>query len=294
MIDTGTNTIASRSAWGFDNHEAPDAWKDDAVCAQVDPEIFYPEKGGSTREAKRVCSGCEVRDKCLQYALDNDERFGIWGGLADRERRRLKKGDLTVLKAAPAPAHCEVCDKPMYRLNSKSAARFCSNECRAQSRDRKHGTLARYKAGCTCPMCRAANAKWAADNRQANKRPPVTRDCRHCGAPFETDHGLARFCSVTCRSQAARLRNKTRTTRPKTSRERQCVHCGTGFRGHHKAKYCTPECRTAHRSTRIQPGPRSVECGQCGTEFTTTSGRARYCNPNCRAKAFNARRRNAA
>ena len=55
------------------------------------PEAFFPEKGGSTREAKRVCLSCEVRAECLEYALGNDERFGIWGGLSERERRKLKK-----------------------------------------------------------------------------------------------------------------------------------------------------------------------------------------------------------
>jgi WhiB family redox-sensing transcriptional regulator len=67
-------------------------WQDHALCAQTDPEAFFPEKGGSTREAKRICLGCEVKDKCLDYALAHDERFGIWGGLSERERRRLKRG----------------------------------------------------------------------------------------------------------------------------------------------------------------------------------------------------------
>lgn len=66
-------------------------WQERALCAQTDPEAFFPEKGGSTREAKKVCVGCEVRAECLEYALENDERFGIWGGLSERERRRLKK-----------------------------------------------------------------------------------------------------------------------------------------------------------------------------------------------------------
>ncbi len=69
---------------------SPD-WKDRALCAETDPEAFFPEKGGSTREAKRVCVSCEVRAECLDFALGNDERFGIWGGLSERERRRLKK-----------------------------------------------------------------------------------------------------------------------------------------------------------------------------------------------------------
>jgi WhiB family redox-sensing transcriptional regulator len=69
----------------------PLSWQRDALCSQTDPEAFFPEKGGSTRDAKRICSGCDVRQQCLDYALQNDERFGIWGGLSERERRKLKK-----------------------------------------------------------------------------------------------------------------------------------------------------------------------------------------------------------
>lgn len=67
------------------------AWQGDALCSQTDPEAFFPEKGGSTRDAKRICGSCEVRSECLDYALQNDERFGIWGGLSERERRKLRK-----------------------------------------------------------------------------------------------------------------------------------------------------------------------------------------------------------
>ncbi len=66
-------------------------WQERALCAQTDPEAFFPEKGGSTREAKRVCLTCDVQAECLEYALGHDERFGIWGGLSERERRKLKK-----------------------------------------------------------------------------------------------------------------------------------------------------------------------------------------------------------
>jgi len=72
---------------------APDdaEWMDQALCAQTDPESFYPEKGGSTREAKKTCEQCLVRAECLDWALANDERFGIWGGLSERERRAISK-----------------------------------------------------------------------------------------------------------------------------------------------------------------------------------------------------------
>ena len=66
-------------------------WQERALCAQTDPEAFFPEKGGSTREAKQICNSCDVRSECLEYALGHDERFGIWGGLSERERRRLKR-----------------------------------------------------------------------------------------------------------------------------------------------------------------------------------------------------------
>jgi WhiB family redox-sensing transcriptional regulator len=66
-------------------------WQERALCSQTDPEAFFPEKGGSTREAKRICSRCEVKTECLEYALGHDERFGIWGGLSERERRKLKR-----------------------------------------------------------------------------------------------------------------------------------------------------------------------------------------------------------
>ncbi len=76
---------------GSEDEEGELGWQSEALCAQTDPEAFFPEKGGSTRDAKRVCGACNVRSECLEYALTNDERFGIWGGLSERERRRLRK-----------------------------------------------------------------------------------------------------------------------------------------------------------------------------------------------------------
>ena len=77
-------------------------WQDQALCAQTDPEAFFPEKGGSTREAKRVCRSCDVRAECLEYALEHDERFGIWGGMSERERRRLKREAVSAGRIHPA------------------------------------------------------------------------------------------------------------------------------------------------------------------------------------------------
>lgn len=67
-------------------------WEDRALCAQTDPEAFYPEKGGSARAAKRVCAACEVIGECLEWALiPGNAPYGVWGGLAENERRKLKR-----------------------------------------------------------------------------------------------------------------------------------------------------------------------------------------------------------
>lgn len=70
--------------------ELDTTWHTDALCAQVDTDIFFPEKGGSTKEAKRICGDCLVQAECLSYALATGERFGIWGRMSERDRRRIK------------------------------------------------------------------------------------------------------------------------------------------------------------------------------------------------------------
>lgn len=119
--------------WGYDakDHTSPDCgflggesamivvgekWWKDAACLSADPDMFFPEKGGSTREAKRVCASCPVRAECLEYALDNDERYGVWGGLSERERRNLRRAprDL-ILDAARRPP--TVGGKPVVDLD---------------------------------------------------------------------------------------------------------------------------------------------------------------------------------
>jgi WhiB family transcriptional regulator, redox-sensing transcriptional regulator len=73
-------------------------WMDFALCQEVDPDLFFQEKGGDTRPAKRVCMACEVRAQCLDYALGSDKDAGlweglkgIWGGKTERERRAIRR-----------------------------------------------------------------------------------------------------------------------------------------------------------------------------------------------------------
>lgn len=96
----------------IDTTEEERDWQERAVCAETDPEAFFPEKGGSTGPAKRICLGCEVKDQCLEYAIAHQERFGIWGGLSERERRKLKNRSLEAVpvlgrKGRQIPAEVE-------------------------------------------------------------------------------------------------------------------------------------------------------------------------------------------
>jgi WhiB family redox-sensing transcriptional regulator len=72
-------------------HHGERRWQEQANCLGVDPDLFFPERGASTREAKAVCRSCEVQGDCLEYALAHGEKFGIWGGLSERERRRVRR-----------------------------------------------------------------------------------------------------------------------------------------------------------------------------------------------------------
>ncbi len=88
---------------GFDpleGNEPEESWQNYANCLGVDPDLFFPERGASTKEAKAVCKACVVREDCLEYALENSEKFGIWGGLSERERRRLRRARALARAAA--------------------------------------------------------------------------------------------------------------------------------------------------------------------------------------------------
>jgi WhiB family redox-sensing transcriptional regulator len=67
------------------------AWQDDANCKGANADLFFPERGASTRTAKGICRECQVRVECLEFAITTGEKFGIWGGMSERERRRVRK-----------------------------------------------------------------------------------------------------------------------------------------------------------------------------------------------------------
>jgi WhiB family redox-sensing transcriptional regulator len=69
-----------------------DDWKLSGLCRQSDPALWFPEANdsGATRKARGICSRCPVQPRCLEYALDRNEQFGVWGGTSPQERARFR------------------------------------------------------------------------------------------------------------------------------------------------------------------------------------------------------------
>lgn len=86
----------------IDQREPDPDWRERGLCSQVDPELWFPQKGGSGTEAKKICARCEVRSVCLAWAIESDQQFGIWGGVSERELKRLKRQRRAALAGADA------------------------------------------------------------------------------------------------------------------------------------------------------------------------------------------------
>ncbi|MFK0244550.1 WhiB family transcriptional regulator [Amycolatopsis azurea] len=108
-------------------------WRDDALCAETDPDAFFPEDDGDAEDAKRICARCDVRERCLAYALKADERIGVWGGLSAEERDRITEhrfgARLTGAKARRRERDATIMDMTARGMGAPSvAARIGVNE----------------------------------------------------------------------------------------------------------------------------------------------------------------------
>lgn len=118
-------------ATGWEHEPIP--WAARAACLGMNPELWFPERGGGTNNAKAVCAGCPVSAECLAYAIRWDIRFGVWGGQSERARRRLARS-----RRGPRPR------KILPR----------------------HGTTARYAKDCRCPECTFAQQQYVEEWRE--------------------------------------------------------------------------------------------------------------------------------
>jgi WhiB family redox-sensing transcriptional regulator len=84
----------------IDRREPDPDWRERGLCREVDPELWFPQKGGSGNEARKICARCEVRSVCLAWAVESDQQFGIWGGVSERQLKALKRQRRAALAGA--------------------------------------------------------------------------------------------------------------------------------------------------------------------------------------------------
>ena len=101
-------------------------WMRDAACRGMDPELFFPERGASPadyEEARAVCATCPVRQECAEYAVP--EKHGIWGGLSERERRRVRSGGPAAVPLGPIRTHGTESGYRAHKRRGESACALC-------------------------------------------------------------------------------------------------------------------------------------------------------------------------
>ena len=131
-------------------------WYGQASCRGMNPDLFFPRWGNLPPEAAATCRVCPVKAACLEAG--NDEAYGTWGGVSELDRRRWQR-----------TAVCVVCGTEFsFARKPGSPRRYCSRRCGAEAhrvryrktdgylRERGHGLISRYNAGCRCGPCRVA------------------------------------------------------------------------------------------------------------------------------------------
>lgn len=94
-------------------------WQDEGLCAQVGPEMFFLDVGQSSKSAKEMCRSCPVLEQCREYAIVHDERFGIWGAMSERERKKERT-------ARGLPPMCQICHRFPLRGPKSQSCQECS------------------------------------------------------------------------------------------------------------------------------------------------------------------------
>lgn len=113
----------------------PQPWTRDALCAQIGADLWFPDKGESAAAAKAVCRGCPVVQECLKYALDNNERTGVWGAMSERDRRKLHRG-VAAEELGPPPLDPLKCGTTaQYKAHNRRGEKACESCRRANALD---------------------------------------------------------------------------------------------------------------------------------------------------------------
>jgi WhiB family redox-sensing transcriptional regulator len=147
----------------------PATWRKQAACREMDTDMFFPDRGTSTADAKSVCLRCPVRIDCLTYSLEAAEKFGIFGGSSERQRRTLRTQmslGLTARKAAEQ--FIPTIRERVYDTTPKGPQGPTLDELPPAPPG--HGTNSMYtKYACRCIHCKAAHSAYRRDHRAQNK-----------------------------------------------------------------------------------------------------------------------------
>lgn len=149
------------------------AWQRDGACVGMSPDLFFPARGESVAEARAICAGCRVAEECRAWSIDQGaELKGLWAGLSERQRRRVRQGQPALVVASTPGYQHRTPTGPAEHGTLKEYRRGCRcDDCRAANAARArqwsgakpfqpagHGSASRYHAGCRCDECRAAKA----------------------------------------------------------------------------------------------------------------------------------------
>ena len=137
-MNTRSALIFSRGAAGPALSEPEQDWQDSAACASVDPELFYPEAGGSVAYAKRVCRSCPVTAECLEYALEIGDTWGVWGGKSVSQREAL-------MGAPESQPAVRLCMRGLHAMAGENLTG--SGSCRACKQAAERARRLRLKRG---------------------------------------------------------------------------------------------------------------------------------------------------
>jgi hypothetical protein len=218
----------------------PDFWAVGA-CRQLPADWFHPDRGEPTADAKAVCATCPVRVECLRWALDSQERFGIWGGTSERERRRIRR---RVATGQPIPELDPDWVPSSYHGNPTW-------------KSQPHPEPKREEPDVDLDVAPVALSTPTNGRRPTDPDTGLPTDaCVNCGKRYTPTRNTQRFCRKECARAwyAAHPKSERAAPHPKPPQAlatRDCETCGQPYNpGRKDQRFCSPACRAKHRNTR--------------------------------------------
>lgn len=229
-----------------------------AACRDLPPDWFHPDRGESLVEARTVCATCAVRPDCLLWAVTNNERFGVWGGTSERERRRIKRH---LTQGEPVPELAPEW-KPAGRPGRPIALATPP-------------TPEVPEVDLTVATSNPATPNGSRPTDPDTGRP--TDVCVNCGKRYTPNRSSQRFHSKECarawyathprgedtgvRQPRIRSEPPAKAPKPTTVKRHICETCGDPYQPARKdQRYCSPVCRQkSHNRKYYRPAAEAAD-----------------------------------